>query len=131
MSKRSILVIDDEPIWHKLLKSLLSGIGYTVYAASNAADGLRLAEIRRPDCILLDYYLTDGDARSVCSALKANNAVKNIPVIIFSSDPTIEATAYVECGAACFVLKGPGWLRGLSIALDRVLPSVFFPQADA
>lgn len=128
MSKRSILVIDDEVIWHKLLKSLLSGMGYTVYSALSGADGLKLAEAHKPDCILLDFYLTDGDAVSVCSALKANNVVKNTPVIIFSSDAMVEVIAYSECKAAGFVLKGPRWLRGLSVALESALPSVFFPQ---
>ena len=130
MYKRSILVIDDEPIWHKLLKSLLGGMGYTVYTAGTCAEGLKLAESYKPDCILLDFYLTDGDAVSVCLGLKANNAVKNIPVIIFSSDATMEAAAYIDCKAACFVLKGPRWLRGLSVALDRVLPSAYAPQTD-
>lgn len=127
MSKRSILVIDDEVIWHKLTKSLLGGMGYAVYAAATGAEGVRLAETHRPDCILLDFYLTDGDAVSVCSSLRASNVVKNTPVIVFSSDPGVEAAAYAECGAACFVLKGPRWLRGLSVALDRVLPSAFLP----
>ena len=130
MTKRSILVIDDELIWHKLLKSLLGGMGYTVYAAGSGAEGLKLAGTHKPDCILLDFHLTDGDAVSVCSALKANSVVKNIPVIIFSSDATVEATAYIDCKAACFVLKGPRWLRGLSVALDHVLSSAYFPQTD-
>lgn len=131
MAKRSILVIDDEVIWHKLTRSLLGGMGYVVYAAATGAEGVRLAETHKPDCILLDFYLTDGDAVSVCSALKANNAVKNTPVIIFSSDPGVEAAAYADCGAACFVLKGPRWLRGLSVALGQVLPPAFFSGADA
>ena len=130
MCKRSILIIDDEVIWHKLLKRLLGGMGYTVYAAISGSDGLKLAETYKPDCILLDFHLTEGDAVSVCSALKANSVVKNIPVIIFSSDATVEITAYAECKAAGFVLKGPRWLMGLSIALEQTLPSALFPQTD-
>lgn len=128
MVKRSVLVIDDELLWHKLLKSLLGGLGYTVYAASNGRDGLKIAETHRPDCILLDFYLTDCDAVSVCSALRANNAVKNIPVIIFSSDAAVEVTAYAECKASGFVLKGPRWLRALLIALEQNLPSILSPD---
>jgi len=122
MPQLSILVIDDEAIWHKLLQRLLRPMGYALYSAANGADGVRLAERYKPDCILLDFHLADGDAVAVCSALKTNGAVNKIPVIIVSSDPAVELAAYAECGAERFVLKGPRWLKCLLAALESVMP---------
>lgn len=121
MAKQSILVIDDEPIWHKLLKKLFEEMGYTVLTADTCADGVRQAEQHKPDCIILDFHLKDGDAVSVCSALKASPACSKIPVIIFSSDPDAEITAYAECRAAHFILKGGGLVTDLPVVIKSVL----------
>ena len=70
MVKRKILVIDDEPFWYKLFRRLFGETGYDFHAAVSCADGVRMAEKHKPDCILLDFHLRDGDAVTVCSALK-------------------------------------------------------------
>lgn len=121
MAQRSILVIDDEVIWHGLLRKLLGGAGYNVYTAATCAEGVKLAEFHKPDCILSDFHLPDGDAVSVCSALRASENVKNIPVIIFSSDPDAEITAYAQCHAGSFILKGPAALAALTRAIESIL----------
>lgn len=131
MAQRSILIIDDEIIWHKLLRRLFNGAGYDVHTAATCADGIRLAELHKPDCILLDFHLTDGDAVSVCSALRADKKIKHPPVIIFSSDPEAEITAYADCKAAFFVLKGTKSVTDLPMIINSVLSPIFTPQTDA
>lgn len=121
MAQKSILVIDDEPIWHRLLTKLLIEPGYNVYVAATCAEGVRLAELHKPDCIILDFHLKDGDAVSVCAALRASRDCSKIPVIVFSSDPGAEIAAYAECRAAYFVLKGTSLVADLSIVVERVL----------
>jgi CheY-like chemotaxis protein len=121
MAKQSILVIDDELIWHKLLKRLLEEMDYNVHTAATCAEGVRQAELHKPDCIILDFHLTDGDAVSVCAALKETKDGAKIPVIIFSSDPDAEITAYAECRAAYFVLKGGGSVTDLPVVIKSVL----------
>lgn len=119
--RRTILIIDDEVIWLRLLKRLLSGAGCAVYTAAACAEGVRLAELYRPDCVLLNFHLSDGNAVSVCSALKANKETKTLPVIIYSSDPGVEMAAYAECRAACFILKAPGSVTKLPGVIENVL----------
>ncbi|PIU20146.1 MAG: hypothetical protein COT18_03775 [Elusimicrobia bacterium CG08_land_8_20_14_0_20_59_10] len=122
MTGRSILVIDDEVVWHKLLKRFFGNFGYRVYAAANCAKGIKLAGLHKPDCIILDFHLTDGDAVSVCSVLRKNGDSGKIPVIIFSSDPAAETEAYSRCGAENFVLKGAASLAALRKAVEVILP---------
>ena len=121
MARQSVLVIDDEVIWHRLLARLLRGLGYDVYTAATCAEGIRLAEAHKPDCVVLDFHLNDGDAVLVCSSLKANEQTAQIPVIVFSSDPAAEITAYAECKAAYFVLKGTTSMTDLPVVIGSVL----------
>ncbi len=106
MGKRAILVIDDDLFWHRLLRRLFGGADYEVYTAASCEDGVRMAEQHKPDCILLDFHLKDGDAVDVCTALRKNGERPRFPVIVVSSDPAAEITAYAECRADYFVLKG-------------------------
>ena len=126
MASQSVLIVDDEVIWHRLLGRLLRELGYDVHTAASCSDGVRLAELHSPDCIILDFHLGDGDAVKVCSKLKANPKTAQIPVIVFSSDPAVEITAYTECKAVCFVLKGSTSIADLTAAIhDTLCPDMF------
>jgi len=116
---RKILVIDDELIWHRLLKRLFAG--YDVQAAGSCSAGVSMVEKFKPDCILLDFHLNDGDAVSVCSALRKNGKKFDVPVVVVSSDPGAEITAYAECRAAYFVLKGSQTMLELATIVDKLL----------
>lgn len=121
-AQKKILVIDDEVIWHKLIKRLLCPLGYDVYAAGSCADGIRQAGELRPDCILLDFHLQDGNAVSVCKALRGDAGLQKTPIFIFSSDPEAEFYAYGVCRADRFLHKGAGVMAGLREAIEEVAP---------
>lgn len=120
MAKRKILIIDDDLVWHKLLKRLLSK-NYDIHAAINCAEGVRMVEEYKPDCILLDFHLQDGDAVSVCSELRRNGKELDTPVVVVSSDAGAEITAYAECRAAYFVLKGSQTMAELPTIVGKLL----------
>jgi len=121
MKQKTILVIEDETIWHKLYKRVISEAGFQVHIAATCADGIKLAKSLKPDCILLDFHLPDGDAVSVCSAIQSDESIKGTPVIICSSDPGAEDAAYTQCKAAHFMLKGSNALMDLPAAIERLL----------
>lgn len=131
MEKLSILIIDDDLIWHNLIRRFLAGTGYEVYTAATCADGIKQAALLKPDCIILDFHLTDGDAVCVCSALKSDDTTKKIPVIIFSSNPAAEIIAYTQCRAASFLLKGTTALETLPAAIAKILHPAFSVQSDS
>ena len=76
-----ILVAEDTAANMKLCTELLIAQGYTVPPATNGADGLRLASERRPDLILMDMQLPDTCGLDVTCRIKADTALKSIPVI--------------------------------------------------
>lgn len=119
--RKKILVIDDDPSWHRLLRRLFGETDYDIHTAATCRDGLRLAEAHKPDCILLDFHLEDGDAVDVCAALKNGSERPRFPVIVVSSDPDAEITAYAECRADYFVLKGSHTMTVLPKIVSEVL----------
>ena len=121
MGKRTILVIDDDLFWHRLYIRLFDGTMYDVRTAVSCEDGVRMAEEHRPACILLDFHLNDGDAVDVCAALKKDGDKPRFHVIVVSSDPSAEITAYAECKADYFVLKGSQDMAELPKIVSEVL----------
>ena len=58
-TRRTVLVIDDDPAQRQALERLLQPLGFTIHAASGGAEGLELAARHAPDLILLDIQLGD------------------------------------------------------------------------
>jgi len=90
MPKKTILIVDDEAIWLRLLSRLFKYYGYTVLAASSCAEGLAALRSSRVDCALVDFNLGDGTGAAICAAIREKDAGPKTPVIIFSADPQAE-----------------------------------------
>jgi signal transduction histidine kinase/CheY-like chemotaxis protein len=80
----TILVVDDDPMVQDLLTRFLSREGFYVVTAPTGEDGLRLARELHPQAITLDVMMPHMDGWSVLSALKADPAVADIPVIMLT-----------------------------------------------
>ena len=80
----TILVIDDDPAVHDLLRRYLSKEGFRVAGATGGAEGLEVAHTLRPDEIVLDVMMPTMDGWAVLTALKADPSVADIPVIMLS-----------------------------------------------
>lgn len=80
----SILLIDDEPFNHQLMKRYLANEGWTLAFASNGQEGLQLAKELRPKVICLDILMPSMDGWNVLSAIKSDPELQSIPVVIWS-----------------------------------------------
>lgn len=77
-----ILVIDDEPQIRRFLRASLTAHEHRVLEAATAAEGLRSATEDKPDLILLDLGLPDGDGLVVTRRLREWSAT---PIIVLSA----------------------------------------------
>jgi len=86
--KRILLVEDDYQL--RRLITVTLGSHYQVIEAGNRRDGLRLAQIHRPDLVLLDVVMPEMAGYAACSAIKGNTATAYIPVVMLTGrgDPT-------------------------------------------
>ncbi len=80
----TVLVIDDEPAVRDLMQRFLTKEGFRVVTAAGGEEGLRRARELRPDAITLDVMMPGLDGWAVLSALKADPAVADVPVIMLT-----------------------------------------------
>ncbi|HLK14241.1 MAG TPA: response regulator, partial [Fimbriimonadaceae bacterium] len=83
-SGECVLVIDDDPVQRDLMQRFLGNEGFGVHTAAGGEAGLRLARQLRPAAITLDVMMPDMDGWTVLSALKADHALRDIPVIMLT-----------------------------------------------
>lgn len=81
----TILVVDDDPMIHRVLKFFLTQVGYKVLQAYNGKDALALAEESYPDLMILDRAMPEMDGLEVMTNWRSNPKLSNIPVIMLSS----------------------------------------------
>lgn len=87
----NILLIDDDPIVHKMIEKLLVGEGFNLVHAYNGEEGLKMSIELKPDLILLDLVMPDIDGFEVAENIKKHPISAQIPIfIITSKDLTVE-----------------------------------------
>lgn len=102
----TVLIVDDHASFRRAARALLELEGYAVVGdAENVQDGVAAARDLRPDLLLVDVGLPDGDGFEVAEQL-CSDAVP-APVIVFTSnrDATGLAGRIATCGGAGFVAK--------------------------
>lgn len=114
----TILVIEDDPAFVRILLDMIHRRGYRALAAMDGESGLQLARSHRPGGILLDIGLPVMDGWTVLDRLKADDATRSIPVHLISvSDDSRHS---IERGAVGFLTK-PVSRESIAAALDRLL----------
>jgi DNA-binding response OmpR family regulator len=82
MNRQTVLVVDDEPRYLRLLRANLESVGYRVVTASDGASGVQKAEIEDPRLIILDLMLPDLDGFEVCRRIREFSTV---PIIMLTA----------------------------------------------
>lgn len=122
MSKRRILVIDDEEDFCFFVRANLEVRGgCEVRTSSRAEDGLRLARSFKPDLIVLDIIMPETDGFAALRELKQNPKTQHIPVLMLSARrddaSKIEAAGLYAEG----YLTKPVLIDDLRAKVDRIL----------
>ena len=84
MSKR-ILVIEDQEDNRRIMRDLLTSVGYEIIEALTGEDGVTAAASHMPDLILMDIQLPGLDGYEATRRIKANPALQHIPIIAVTS----------------------------------------------
>jgi len=82
---KRILVVEDQEDNRAILRDLLAAAGYVYLEAVSGADGVAAAERERPDLILMDIQLPVIDGYEAMRRIKANPALRGIPIIAVTS----------------------------------------------
>jgi putative two-component system response regulator len=106
MNSPHIMIVDDTPENLHLLSNLLRKADYRVSAFPLGILALRAATQNQPDLILLDITMPGLDGYEVCAQLKADQTLRDIPVIFISAlDDTIDKTKAFQAGGVDYITK--------------------------
>lgn len=106
MSKKKILIVEDEESLLKLESILLTSKGYEVTGVSNGQAALDSLAEDQPDLVLLDIMLPEIDGFEVCHRIKNNPSTKHIPVIMLTAKKSREdMTRGERVGADWYITK--------------------------
>jgi len=106
MSKRVLLVDDEDDIREVAGMSLETVAGWTVLNARSGREGLKVAAEQQPDAILLDVMMPDMDGPMTFQNLKSAPATAHIPVIFLTAKAqTREQRGFRELGAEGVISK--------------------------
>lgn len=105
-TRADILVVDDTPANLDVLTEMLAQQGYAARPVPSGALALQSARLQPPDLILLDINMPEMNGYEVCMHLKADEALRDIPVIFISAlnDTTDKVKAF-DMGAVDYVAK--------------------------
>ncbi len=101
--KPTVVLIEDEPEIRRFLRATLVSHGYRLFEAATGEEGLREAEVRQPDIIVLDLGLPDVDGLNVIRRLREWTGV---PIIVLSArGQERDKIAALDKGADDYVSK--------------------------
>jgi adenylate cyclase len=119
----SILVVDDDRTNRLLLTRSLERLGHSVLTAPDGREALDLLAAHEPDLVLLDIVMPVMDGMTVLERMKADPALRDVPVIMISALEDLDSVVRcIELGAEDYLHKpfDPVLLRArIRAGLDR------------
>jgi len=118
---KKILIVDDDKIFRKVLKDGLLAQGgekYEIEIAEDGKEGLALMRDNKPDLVVLDMLMPNMDGVSALSEMKADEALKDIPVLISTQLSDVDKMSKaVELGIKGYIIKS-------ELSLDNIVTQV-------
>jgi CheY-like chemotaxis protein len=111
--RAKLLVADDVVLNRALVVGFFDGTGHELIQAGNGVEALELAERHRPDVILMDMRMPLLDGYEAAARLKANPALRHIPVIAVTASSFREEEARARTVCEGFLRKplSGNWLQ--------------------
>lgn len=105
--EQKILVVDDDPVFVRLVKGVLTQKGYEVLTAGDGQEALQLLFAHKPDMVLLDVMMPKMDGWQTCSRIRE---VSDVPVVMLTGMQTSEADVVrgLDYGADDYLIKPVG-----------------------
>lgn len=118
----TILVVDDEPLLRRLLRSMLERGGFQVDEAQNGSDALSKIQENMPDLVIVDYMMPEMDGPDVCRAVRTQMQTAHLPVIMLSARNDAQMAQRSLDSGATLCLQKPMGFKDLVGNVRRLLP---------
>ena len=95
MSRKYVLIVDDDPDMVETLGMMLESKGYEVGKAYDGIEGDASIKSRYPDLLVLDVMMPRKDGYALCAELKKDKATRHIPIILLTAvGEAVQTTSY-------------------------------------
>jgi DNA-binding response OmpR family regulator len=125
---RLVLVVEDNVDAQIITTSILRHFGYTVMKAGSIEEADRFGHARKPDVVVLDCRLPDGDGLELARQWRDDVAMRDVPIVVltsFSARQDLEAA--LLAGADAFLVK-PVPAAVLVAQIEKVLSGTSRPS---
>lgn len=129
-TSRKILVVDDDPIMHRVLKHYLERNGYEMLSASTGLQAIEVATHELPQLIVLDVRMPEMSGLAALRQLKENKSTKGIPVIVVTVNADRSTHMESEVSGASAFLSKPFRPSELLALITRLAPAEKSTPAD-
>jgi CheY-like chemotaxis protein len=121
MSRKKILVVEDESVQLTLVAKRLKAAGYDVVGARDGISAISTARKEQPDLVLLDLGIPGGDGFVVMQRLQTLLSTTTIPIVVASShDPAQNEEASKRAGAIAFLQKPVDFEKLLKVIAESI-----------
>lgn len=102
----NILVIDDEPINHRLVSKALESLNHHLSFAENGTSGIALARTTKPDLIITDVVMPDISGYEVSRQLRRDSRFISTPILVLTAQSGLQDKLHAfEAGADDYLSK--------------------------
>jgi two-component system response regulator VicR len=130
MEKKRVLCIEDHPEMIELIRLILGRQGFDVEGAVGGREGLRVMREDPPDLVLLDLMMPDVDGWEVYRQVKADERLKEIPVIaVTAKAQNIDRVLGLHIAGMDDFITKPFGPKELIASVERVLGISPDPEA--
>lgn len=130
MSSATILIVEDNLLNMKLFSDLLQSRGYKTIEAKDGSDVLHLVREYKPDLILMDIQLPGLSGLEVTGMLKAENDLRDIPVIAVTAFAMKDDERKILEGGCDGYIAKPIAVADFLETIDRWLSAINKTPAD-
>ena len=116
MKNKKIYILEDDEDIRELIHYLLENEGYLVSSFASVESFTAQIATSRPDLVVLDIWLPDGDGRTVCRSLRKNKDMAGLPIVMMTASSLIGMVN----GASDFISK-PFDVNDFVLRIQRLL----------
>jgi CheY-like chemotaxis protein len=119
-----ILLVEDDPLWMRVLERRLINAGHVVICAANGRAALRRLALSAvlPDLVLTDLCMPEATGYDLCAALRADPRGATLPIVVMSSLDAPEYREYLAGYHVARYLIKPVTAGDILAAIAAVLP---------
>jgi two-component system alkaline phosphatase synthesis response regulator PhoP len=119
-----VLLVDDDPLMHRLYRHHVERAGYQLLSAFNGVEAVTMATREVPQVIVMDIMMPEMDGLSAIREIKREEATKSIPIVVITANPQYHLSQQESewAGATLFLTK-PFGPASLISAIQKLVPT--------